>query len=525
MMAARPSARRLSLTLLLLALAYQAQAATKLQRRLMAAAEVVETQFLEWHNHDESDTQTRKRLGDAFTAAAEEVVNLYTSKPLGKWRPSDALSAAFCAGKIASHLKTDYAGRGYSSEAESELAIPWYERAVEILEDAASKRPGETDASFDGSVEELQSIKEEFDQFAVTYDSSREAIESKFVTELVSLLSEAVRAAAGGAAPDSAWSSLTLDLGVGTGAFGPSLRAMTLGTLTGVDLSDKMVAKARARGVYDKLFVGELVAWFQEQQEKRRRRGQGPLQADLALAGELVLYFGDLQPLFTAVAGALSDGGWFAFNCESLEDILAANLGNGESGDHQVRPSMRHAHTFDYVERAARAAGFSVVASRKSVVLRMEFGKPELGHTVVLRKQAAAAAAAGGGGNEGEAGGEAGAGPSGGHLGGDDRAKQARALAKQAKRLLKRPQHGAGAVEEAEALLRRAFDLAGRASGGIANDLGVVLLRQPGKAAEAAAFFRTSLELRPRGSGAERTRRNLADAERLVRGGRQDDEL
>ena len=50
-----------------------------------------------------------------------------------------------------------------------------------------------------------------------------------------------------------------LDLGCGTGLSGLMLRRRAR-HLTGVDLSPEMVEKARARGIYDRLEVGEITA-------------------------------------------------------------------------------------------------------------------------------------------------------------------------------------------------------------------------------------------------------------------------
>jgi predicted TPR repeat methyltransferase len=74
----------------------------------------------------------------------------------------------------------------------------------------------------------------------------------------------------------SRWSRC-VDLGCGTGLMGPLLRQHTA-HLSGVDLSQGMVAKARERGCYDELGVGELVqhlttaAALQSQGERAQAR-------------------------------------------------------------------------------------------------------------------------------------------------------------------------------------------------------------------------------------------------------------
>src|SRR5690606_10821629 len=52
-----------------------------------------------------------------------------------------------------------------------------------------------------------------------------------------------------------------IDLGCGTGLLGPEIRSDVV-RLDGVDLSPRMVEKARQRGCYDDLQVGEIVAFL-----------------------------------------------------------------------------------------------------------------------------------------------------------------------------------------------------------------------------------------------------------------------
>lgn len=48
-----------------------------------------------------------------------------------------------------------------------------------------------------------------------------------------------------------------LDFGCGTGISGAALAAANIGPLHGTDITDEMVAIARTKGLYDKLWVGE----------------------------------------------------------------------------------------------------------------------------------------------------------------------------------------------------------------------------------------------------------------------------
>jgi predicted TPR repeat methyltransferase len=127
-----------------------------------------------------------------------------------------------------------------------------------------------------------------------------------------------------------------LDLGCGTGLMGEALRGRA-DRLAGVDLSAAMIAKARERGLYDRLVIGDAVAML----------GREPSGVfDLIVAADALVYTGDLVPLFAAVATALTADGLFAFSVETCE-------GDG----FKLEPAMRFAHSRSYVETKAREVG------------------------------------------------------------------------------------------------------------------------------------------------------------------------
>jgi predicted TPR repeat methyltransferase len=126
-----------------------------------------------------------------------------------------------------------------------------------------------------------------------------------------------------------------LDLGCGTGLMGEALRNR-IGHLTGVDLSGAMIAKARERGIYDELIIGDAVAPIHER----------PSAFDLIVAADVLVYVGDLAPLFAAVGIALTDDGLLAFSVEACE-----------GAGFKLEPTMRFAHSRAYVEATASEAG------------------------------------------------------------------------------------------------------------------------------------------------------------------------
>jgi predicted TPR repeat methyltransferase len=155
-----------------------------------------------------------------------------------------------------------------------------------------------------------------------------------------------------------------IDLGCGTGLLAPELRGLVK-HLDGVDLSPKMVEKARARKLYDMLTVGEIVAEL----------GKHPGGYDLVAAADVLSYFGDLRALFEAVRAALLDDGLFV-----------ATVEKGLGARYQVGKSGRYQHGEAYLRKRAAEAGF-VVLSLDEIELRKEENKPVVGYVFALRAQ------------------------------------------------------------------------------------------------------------------------------------------
>jgi predicted TPR repeat methyltransferase len=156
-----------------------------------------------------------------------------------------------------------------------------------------------------------------------------------------------------------------LDLGCGTGLCAPLLRPMVR-RLAGVDLSEKMLDKAREARLYDELACADIVDWL------RLRDAEW----DLVLAADVLVYIGDLAPLFGQVARVLTPGGWFAFSVEALADDALPG--------YAITASNRYTHAPAYVRACAQAAGLAVVEQREAV-LRKEHGREVGGLLFLLR--------------------------------------------------------------------------------------------------------------------------------------------
>jgi predicted TPR repeat methyltransferase len=153
-----------------------------------------------------------------------------------------------------------------------------------------------------------------------------------------------------------------LDIGCGTGLLGPRLRTFAR-RLEGVDCAPRMLEVARAKGVYDRLDAGDLLDVLAAR----------PDRYDLVVAGDVLIYFGDLAPVFAAAAIAVREGGHFTFSVEA-----------SDAGGSVLRANARYAHSRDHVLALSREREFEV-ALDEAAVLRTEQGEPVAFRIFVLR--------------------------------------------------------------------------------------------------------------------------------------------
>lgn len=154
-----------------------------------------------------------------------------------------------------------------------------------------------------------------------------------------------------------------LDLGCGTGLAARMLASFGE-DLTGVDLSARMLDKARERGLYHRLIEDDAIAYLSQ-----------PLEPfDLIVSLDVLIYFGDLSAVFAGAAERLSPGGVFAFSFE---------IGAGQ--DYRLSSSGRFAHDPAYVESLWETR-FACVASLPTTI-RLEANRPVAGRLVLLRRK------------------------------------------------------------------------------------------------------------------------------------------
>jgi predicted TPR repeat methyltransferase len=214
-------------------------------------------------------------------------------------------------------------------------------------------------------------VRRTFDEHAAGFEESLRRLDYRGPQ----LLLAAVLAAAGAAGRAPRFRSM-LDLGCGTGLAGAAFRP-EVDCLSGIDLSSAMLDEARRKGIYDRLAVGELMAFLAAQ------AGDGT-RHDLVVAADVFVYLSDLAPAASAVARVLAPGGLFAFTVET----------HGGRGAF-LRPTLRYAHGSAHVCSAIADAGLDL-SYLGEVATRSEKGEPVRGllAVAIMHREAARAAGA-----------------------------------------------------------------------------------------------------------------------------------
>lgn len=145
-----------------------------------------------------------------------------------------------------------------------------------------------------------------------------------------------------------------LDLGCGTGLCGPLLKRLA-DVVVGADLSAAMLDQARATGAYDGLAHADIVDFLRDESSA----------ADLIAAADVFIYVGELGPVFEAARRVLAPDGGLVFTVEVAD------------GNEPLRlmPSLRYAHSEDYIRERAAQCGFTVERLFRAPI-RIHQGQP-----------------------------------------------------------------------------------------------------------------------------------------------------
>jgi len=137
-----------------------------------------------------------------------------------------------------------------------------------------------------------------------------------------------------------------LDLGCGTGLGGVAF-ADICENLSGVDISEDMIEKAREKGIYDSLVVNEITRFLQTT----------TACYDLFVLADVLIYIGDLEPALAAIHFRATEAAMLCFSTETTDEA-----------DFQLQPTGRFAHSPEYVATIAEKIGWAV---QRSIATRL----------------------------------------------------------------------------------------------------------------------------------------------------------
>jgi predicted TPR repeat methyltransferase len=199
-----------------------------------------------------------------------------------------------------------------------------------------------------------------FDQYAPKFET---ALVDDLGYRGPALLFKAVLAARA-AIRKPAFFRCAIDLGCGTGLAAAAFEK-NVDCFIGIDLSPRMIEKARLTGLYAELEVDDMLSGLRSKPET---------SAELILAADAMVYVADLMPVLTEAKRVLVSGGIFAFTAET-HDGEGVIIGQG----------LRYAHGADYVRASIEAAGLNL-SQLEDRSARNEDNRPVPGLVVVAAK-------------------------------------------------------------------------------------------------------------------------------------------
>jgi predicted TPR repeat methyltransferase len=166
------------------------------------------------------------------------------------------------------------------------------------------------------------------------------------------------------AARKPAFFKRAIDLGCGTGLAAAAF-AKEIDHFIGIDLSPRMIERARLTGLYDELQTADMLQGL---------RSKPDASADLILAADAMVYVADLAPVLAEARRVLVSGGVLAFTTETHggEGVI---LGEG----------LRYAHSAAYARACLEAAGLKL-SQLEDLSARNEDNVPAPGLVVVATK-------------------------------------------------------------------------------------------------------------------------------------------
>ena len=158
-----------------------------------------------------------------------------------------------------------------------------------------------------------------------------------------------------------------LDLGCGTGLCVKELKQhFPNEEYYGVDISDKMLAVASKKNLYNELYENDIFSFLTN----------NTTQYNAIISGDVLTYIGDLKPLITLLNPHIIPNGYFCFSIS--KNIYTNN-------EYHLTPSGRFVHSISYIMRQLKHCGFDAIKTEE-MVLRKEGAKDVLGYIILAKK-------------------------------------------------------------------------------------------------------------------------------------------
>ncbi len=155
-----------------------------------------------------------------------------------------------------------------------------------------------------------------------------------------------------------------LDLGCGTGLAGEQFTPCCA-HMTGVDISENMLAVAEEKQIYNDLIKDDIVHFLQTSQDS---------SYDLIIAADVFTYLGALETIFTSCFTITKENGVFLFSVE-----------NSDNNQFKLKKTGRFGHSIIYIQDLCRKTGWSILDVHSSD-LRQDKGQWIKGSLIILQK-------------------------------------------------------------------------------------------------------------------------------------------
>ena len=164
-----------------------------------------------------------------------------------------------------------------------------------------------------------------------------------------------------------------LDLGCGTGLAGGWVKDYCK-TLTGVDLSAKMIQAARKKNLYQETYIMGINDYM----------SQCDKQYDLVVAADVLSYIGDLDQTISQLTKVMKPDTYSIFTVEAIPSNVPITDSVKEKG-YRLLKNGRFGYTKEYINGLVAKHGLELELC-KDFSPRLDFGEPVQGYMYVLHK-------------------------------------------------------------------------------------------------------------------------------------------